>query len=223
MNPEETYSRQWQALISDPRGFEIFKEPVAETTVHPENFIDYQCAFAARHIENSKPRTILDVGSYRHFILGLAAYYPITSLDIRPRRPLCKNEVSLTGDAKRINLPDASFDLVLSLCALEHFGLGRYGDEFDPQGDQKAMGEMIRILKPGGILILTTTITRSRPCIAFNAHRIYNLPIIHSFCRGLSRIEENFYSHEKNDFCRLEEVTDKPRWWDVYCGCWRKI
>ena len=222
MDPKEQFDRNWEALNRDPRGFQVFPEPLFESGDHPQNFIDYQCAFAAFHLQRGKPRRTLDIGSYRHFVLGLLAHYAVTTLDVRPRKPTVENETIVTGDAKRLPLPDDSFDLVVSLCALEHFGLGRYGDEFDLDADRKSFSEMIRVLRPGGSLIFTTTITRAAPSIAFNAHRIYDHGMLRELCTGLTCVEERFYSHEKRGFCALEEVTDKPRWWDVYCGCLEK-
>ena len=222
MDSEERYNREWEALTRDPGRFDVFQEPVDEPEAHPENFIDSECAFAAGHIQRVKPQRILDVGSYGHFILGLLAHYPVTTVDVRRRKTTGAAEVLVTCDAKKLILPDDSFDLVLSLCTLEHLGLGRYGDEFDLEADRKAFSEMIRVLKPGGNLIFTTTLTRSYPSIAFNAHRIYNHQILRAFCVGLTCAEEKFYSHQKGNFCTLEEVTDKPKWWDVYCGCWKK-
>ena len=222
MDPKELYNQQWEVFKENPRGFEVFQEPLFESGDHPQDFIDHQCAFAAFHLRRVQARKILDVGSYRHFILGLLAHSPVTSIDVRPRKPTVGNETLLTCDAKRLSKPDGSFDLVISLCALEHFGLGRYGDAFDPDADRKAFSEMVRVLQPGGSLIFTTTITRAAPSIAFNAHRIYDHSMLHAFCSGLACVEEKFYSHEKRGFCALKEVTDKPRWWDVYCGCWKK-
>jgi SAM-dependent methyltransferase len=222
LGPKEVYDQQWEALKQDPRGFELFQEPLFESGDHPQNFVDHQCAFASFHIQRVKPGKILDIGSYRHFILGLLAYYSVTTIDVRPRSPSLANEAIVTCDAKNLTLPNDSFDLVVSLCALEHFGLGRYGDEFDPGADQKALSEMVRVLRLGGTLTFTTTVTRAAPSIAFNAHRIYSRPMLQSFCAGLTLVEEKFYSHEKKGFCSFEEVTDKPRWWDVYCGCWEK-
>jgi len=216
------YNRDLARLKKNPGGFRIFREPVFERGFHPENFVDYECTFAAFHIGRAKPRKILDVGSYRHFILGLLAHFPITTIDVRKRKPISRNETVVTGDAKKLNLPNRSFDLVLSLCAVEHFGLGRYGDEFDSSADQKAFAEMVRVLKPGGRLIFTTTITRAQPSIAFNAHRIYSHEMLQLFCSGLRCVEEKFYSHKLPGFCSPEEVTTDPKWWDVYLGCWEK-
>jgi SAM-dependent methyltransferase len=216
------YKRNLAYLRKNPGRFRIFEEPLDERGTHPENFTDYECGFAAHHIGRAQPGKVLDVGSYRHFILGLLAHYPITTIDVRERNSLSARERILTCDARKLNLPDDSFDLVLSLCALEHFGLGRYGDEFDLRADQKAFAEIIRVLKPGGRLIFTTTITRAHPSIAFNAHRIYNKEMLKSFCTGLVCLEEKFYSHKLKGFCPPEGVTTEAKWWDVYLGCWAK-
>jgi SAM-dependent methyltransferase len=223
--PEEfrdRYTRHLMLLKQAPGSYQIFPEPVFETGGHPANFVDYECAFASQAIQRLNPPSLLDVGSYRHFLLGLLAHYPVTSVDIRNRIPLTPTETILTGDAKRLDLPDHSFAVVLSLCALEHFGLGRYGDPVDFQADQKAFLEMVRVIQPGGHLIFSTTVTRGRPAIGFNAHRIYSYPLLRNFCAGLTLCEERFYSHQLKGFCSFAEVTADPQGWDVYCGCWQK-
>jgi SAM-dependent methyltransferase len=219
---QEEYERNLEALRRAPGRFQVFREPVFNGGSHPENFVDFECAFAAREIRRLAPRSILDVGSYRHFLLGLQAHFPVTTVDVRERQPLFPEETALTGDAKKLGLPDRSFDLVLSLCTLEHLGLGRYGDELDFEADRKAFREWVRILRPGGYLIFSTTITRARPAIGFNAHRIYDYEMLREFCRGLGPLEEKFYSHRLKAFCLQEEVTADPQGWDVYCGCWQK-
>ena len=54
----------------------------------------------------------------------------------------------------------------------EHVGLGRYGDELDPEGDVKAMSELSRVLARGGSLLFVVPV--GKPRIRFNAHRIYS-------------------------------------------------
>jgi SAM-dependent methyltransferase len=55
---------------------------------------------------------------------------------------------------------------------VEHIGLERYGDPFDPQGDVRAMRELARVLMPGGHLIFVVPVG-GRARIEYNAHRIY--------------------------------------------------
>ena len=225
MIPEEfvkAYNHNLRELRRNSRGFSISEEIRYDVGTHPENFTDYECAVATYHINRLNPKNILDIGSYRHFILGLLAHFKVTTIDIRDRKTISNNEVVVTGDAKNLDLPDNSFDAVMSLCTLEHLGLGRYGDEFDVDADKKAFQEMIRVLKPGGHLIFTTTITRAQPCLAYNAHRIYSYEMLRAFCDNLICIEEKFYSHRIQGFCSWEEFTTEPNVWDVYCGCWQK-
>jgi hypothetical protein len=81
---------------------------------------------------------------------------------------------------------------------------------------------MTRVLRPGGALVFSTTITRARPSIGFNAHRIYDYAMI-SEMRGNLRLErEAFFSHNRGRATTLEDVTTAAGAWDVYCGCWVK-
>jgi SAM-dependent methyltransferase len=217
------YKRNLANLKNNSRGFHVFKELQYDVGVHPESYIDRECMFAAQHIAVLNPQSILDIGSYRLFVLGLLAHFEVTTVDVRGRRPISSKESVITCDAKKLPLQDESFDVVLSLCTLEHFGLGRYGDEFDPDGDQKALREMIRVLRRGGVLIFSTNITRAQPSIGFNAHRIYSHAMLRELCEGLACVEERCYSVASQSWCSLEQVTTKPESWDIYCGCWKKL
>src|SRR3954468_16380146 len=179
------YEDGYQRVQGNRRGFDSFRQLMYEAGEHPTSHVDFQCAFAASVIAARQPTSILDVGSYRHFVLGLLGHHRVTTLDVRLRNPATAFETVLTSDAKSIAAASEQFDLVVSLCAIEHFGLGRYGDDFDLDGDITALGEMVRVLRPGGALVVSTTITRAHPAIAFNAHRIYDQAMITSIRSGL--------------------------------------
>jgi len=66
------------------------------------------------------------------------------------------------------------------LHVIEHVGLGRYGDKIDYDGDTKAIGELKRVLAPGGFLLFVVPIGEF-PMIRYNAHRIYALSQIFNF------------------------------------------
>jgi SAM-dependent methyltransferase len=219
------YNRNYKVLLAE-RNFQdidILRELRYESGHHPKDHRDVQCEFAAEHINKILPQKILDVGSYRLFILGLLSAYSVTTLDIRKRDSMLNNETILTCDAKYLNLPDNSFDLVLSLHTLEHIGLGRYGEVFDLDADKMAFNEMIRVLKPSGHIIFTTIINNSNTLtIAYNAHRIYTYEILKTFCKGLTSIEETFWNYKTRNWCSLEEVTHVRGEYALYCGCWRK-
>jgi SAM-dependent methyltransferase len=217
----KSYLAGLSALRKDSRGAKLYLEERYEAGVHPESFIDHECAFASRHIQRTKPERTLDIGSYRHFILGLLAHARVTTIDVRPRKPISPNEEVITCDAKALTVPSGTFDLVVSLCAVEHFGLGRYGDDFDLDADTVALGEMARVLKPGGRLVFSTTITGGAPQIVYNAHRIYSHDQIRGMLRGLVLEDEMFFSHG-HGVCDKSQLADRPEVWDVYMGCWRK-
>ena len=222
------HSQLGQLREAPPHGFgAVVPSFTYDAGDHPTLWWDFECAFAAEHIARVKPTNILDIGSIRSFITGLLAYYDVTTVDVRKRDPLLANETVITSDAKRLDLPDASFDVILSMCALEHFGLGRYGDELDVDADTKAFAEMVRVLRPGGRLIFTTTLRNGEPVVAFNEQRIYNLDLIHTIAAPLTCEDERAYNRQLQRFCSpgelpLDEPVTSKSWWHIYCGCWVK-
>ena len=67
-----------------------------------------------------------------------------------------------------------------SYSSIEHDGLGRYHDSFNPYGDFQTMVKMSCILKPGGLLFLGVPIS-AVDYLQFNLHRIYGpsrLPLL---------------------------------------------
>ena len=69
-------------------------------------------------------------------------------------------------------IPAASIESLSCLHALEHFGLGRYGDEVNPWGWRVALKNIMALPAPGGYLYLSVPIGRER--VVSNAHRIFN-------------------------------------------------
>lgn len=189
---------------------------------HPVSFMDYECAFAAKWLHLIKPTTILDIGSYRKFIIGLLSHFKVTSIDVRDRPAACNNETVLTCDSSCLPLSEGSVEAIVSLCAIEHFGLARYGDAFDLDGDLKGMEEFTRVLRSGGHLIVTTAITGGKPFISFNSARVYSIDLIRKMTSDLTLVEESFFSQELGTVCDLAGLTTTPNRLDIYLGCYRK-
>ena len=63
-------------------------------------------------------------------------------------------------------------DSLSCLHALEHFGLGRYGDPIDPLGSERGLKNMASLLKEGGIFYLSVPIGIER--VEFNANRVFD-------------------------------------------------
>jgi hypothetical protein len=62
-------------------------------------------------------------------------------------------------------------DSISCLHAIEHFGLGRYGDPIDPEGHIKGFNNIVRMPKPDSRLFISVPIA-SRTQVCFNAHRV---------------------------------------------------
>lgn len=218
----QKYENHYKLVEGNRRGFKANRAYRYQVGRHPFTIQDLEFEFTAYHLRRLNPSNILDIGSYRHFILGLLAHYTVTTVDIRERKSMLDNENIVTGDAKALKFPDNSFDSIVSLEALPHFGLCRYGDDFDLDADIKAFNEMIRVLKPGGYLIFSAAITKAEPSIAFNARRNYSHAMIKEFCQSLECIEEKFIDHHNRKFCLYDDITTDPNLFDYYVGCWKK-
>ena len=129
--------------------------------------------------EVEKIDNILDVGSDFKHVLACATYFNCFCLDPVVHDNKTFEDLGISffrGEAQEIPFEDNYFPIVTSLHAIEHFGLGRYGDTIDPRGDIKGLKEMNRVLKPGGIALLGVPITtRSRERVVFNVERLYSV------------------------------------------------
>ena len=75
----------------------------------------------------------------------------IAAAKLQRGRQLAGAPSLVLGDALRLPFPDASFDRVLSICAIEHFDDGPH-----------ALSEMARVLAPGGELVMSAdTLSRA--------------------------------------------------------------
>gem|GEM_PF-222618 len=134
----------------------------------------HQDQVVARWIYEARPVRHLDVGSRLDgFIGSLSVFREVEVIDIRPQpRPVHNvsfHQLDLMGELQSQWIE--ATDSLSCLHTIEHFGLGRYGDPIDPQGYQKGLEQMKRIVKPGGLFHLSTPIGPQR--VEFNAHRIF--------------------------------------------------
>ena len=102
------------------------------------------------------------------------------------------------------------FDVAISISSFEHDGLGRYGDPLNPSGDLRAMGEMKKILKKDGILILAVPMGLDK--IVWNAHRIYGpirFPMLTAGWKleGCVGMEEDFMSRDTGNSGAYQPVV----------------
>jgi SAM-dependent methyltransferase len=127
----------------------------------------------ARKIYHNKPVHHVDIGSRTDgFVAHVAVFREIELLDIRPIESKIKQVSFRQADLMKLPEDMISYcDSVSALHSIEHFGLGRYGDSVDYDGHIKALENIYKMLKEGGVFYFAVPIGPQR--IEFNAHRVF--------------------------------------------------
>jgi hypothetical protein len=137
----------------------------------------YQDTWAAGRILASRPEVHVDLGSTALLVGILAKCMRVISVDVRPLSVALDGLVACSGTGIALPFRDRSVRSLSSLCVLEHIGLGRYGDQIDPQGTEKAAAELQRVLAPGGNLYVSVPIEKENR-VYFNAHRAFSMTTV---------------------------------------------
>lgn len=152
--------------------FPILAEAHSDAGVAKGHYF-HQDLWAAQKIFKRHPARHVDVGSrIDGFVSHILTFMPLSVVDIRPLSSDVSGLSFIQADATRLeSILSQSVPSLSCLHAIEHFGLGRYGDPIDPEAPFKAANALSRILAPGGYLYLATPVGRQR--LEFNAHRIF--------------------------------------------------
>ena len=117
-----------------------------------------------RHVGENSAHRVLDVGCVNfdppwsrvcteRYLLDIDNF--LVCVDRRMPFHIGKHYRFCQADARNLPFRDV-FDSVLCISVLEHIGLLGYGqEEVDTDADKSAFLEMIRVLRPGGKLLLT--------------------------------------------------------------------
>jgi SAM-dependent methyltransferase len=145
-----------------------------------------QDLWAARRVFAARPARHVDVGSrIDGFVAHVMAFCPVTYVDLRPAD--VPGLDFRQGSILQMPFETGSVPSLSSLHVIEHIGLGRYGDDVEPDGWRKAAGELARVLAPGGMLLVGAPVGRQR--LVFDAHRIFDPRTLLDAFAGL-RLEE---------------------------------
>lgn len=132
----------------------------------------WQDLLVARKIFEAKPQRHVDIGSrVDGFVAHVASFREIEVFDVRP----------ISTEIPGVSFRQADFmqhatgmndycDSLSCLHALEHFGLGRYGDPVDPRGFERGLANMAALLKTGGVFYLSVPVGIAR--VEFNGQRV---------------------------------------------------
>ena len=169
----------------------------------------HQDLLVARRIHEKSPERHVDVGSrVDGFVAHVASFRPIEVLDIRPLAIEIPNVTFTQADL--MNPVGASLrgycDSISCLHALEHFGLGRYGDPVRYDGYLIGLANLGEILKTGGTFYLSVPIGPQR--IEFNAHRVFSLGCLLSLVEKCYAIDRFSFVDDCGDLHENVRLTD---------------
>lgn len=138
----------------------------------------WQDLLVAQAIHEAKPVKHVDIGSrIDGFVAHVASFRECEVFDVRPISTKVPGVVFHQADLMNpVTLPttggEGYCDSLSCLHAIEHFGLGRYGDPINPVGYKQGIANMAKLLQSGGIFYLSTPIGDER--VEFNSNWIFH-------------------------------------------------
>lgn len=109
--------------------------------------------------------------------------------------PICEHDIIKCISYDSFVNDDTCYDIIISYSSLEHSGLGRYGDEIDPDADLKAT----KIIHEKTRELFIVGIPVGGEAVVWNAHRIY----------GEDRLQLLFNGFINLDLVSAEELDVK--------------
>jgi hypothetical protein len=106
-------------------------------------------------------------------------------------------------------------DSLSCLHALEHFGLGRYGDPIDYDGHLKGFLNIYKMLKKSGIFYFSVPIGCQR--IEFNAHRVFSIEYLLDMFENKFELISFSYVDDKGDLHK--NISLNKTLISNNCGC----
>jgi len=171
----------------------------------------------AKRVFANNPQKHVDVGSsIPGFVAHVASFREIEVFDVRPNESTVSNIIF-----KQADFSDPAFglidytDSVSCLHAIEHFGLGRYGDPVDAEGHKKGLDNFYKMLKKDGTFYFATPIGPQR--IEFNAHRVFSVTYLLEQFGNKYRINRFSYVDDAGNL--FENIALTPELVENNCGC----
>jgi 2-polyprenyl-3-methyl-5-hydroxy-6-metoxy-1,4-benzoquinol methylase len=156
----------------------------------------------------AKTGRILDLGCMESalplFLAGLG--FQVTGFDFRQYPYRVPNFKFVQGDILEMPFEKGAFDAVTCVSTIEHIGIGFYSDPKDVlSSDTKGMQEIKRVLRPGGLLILTVPFGKS---FINNQQRIYDQ-------HGLDKLLAGFSVNKIKYFKNTQAVNGNNYWEEI--------
>jgi SAM-dependent methyltransferase len=178
----------------------------------------YHPAWAARILARTRPDRHVDISSTVNFSAIVSAFVPVDFFDFRPAPIFLDNLNSRSANLLELPFADNSVHSLSCMHVLEHVGLGRYGEPIDPDGDLKSIRELVRVLAPGGNLLVATPV--GTPRVAFNAHRVYDFAAFRRYFEPLELVEFALIREIGEEGLIMNPPEEVVRAESYGCGCY---
>lgn len=200
-------------LSSDPIRWKIpYRNPLARIAVGCLPFIlkkpflrQYvterivENTFVLRNLDLPPGSTVLDLGATGSTLALQVAHlgYKVLAVDLLDYPFSHPNLTSRRWDILSDSLEPGSVDAALVVSTVEHIGIPYYGGRDEPDGDFRAMQELLPLLKPDGLLLLTTPFgiaTRT------SLQRIYDDARLEKLLNGFTIEKKLFYRRQEGSY-----------------------
>ena len=207
------------------QGGEIHKEFLMLNDFYSESGVcsgDYfhQDLLVAELINKNNPKRHIDVGSrIDGFVAHVASFREIEVMDIRSLSMKNHKNIKFLNYDIMKDTKYPKTDSLSCLHAIEHFGLGRYGDQINTKGHILALKNLISMLEKKGIFYLSFPIGQKNE-VHFNNQRVFNP----NYFLNLKIIKENLeftrfdYVNKNGDLNCQKNILDFLNNEDYGCG-----
>jgi len=120
--------------------------------------------------------------------------YKVYGLDLKPVTIKYPNFKFVRGDIRNTRFPSNHFDAVVAVSVIEHVGLM----DSDYKGDKKALKEIMRILKPNRIFIVTVPVVAKALMTEYS--RFYDIKSINSLFSGFNVLNKSIFMRDEQGY-----------------------
>lgn len=181
----------------------------------------FHTAWAARILAKTKPKLHIDISSCLRFVSLVSAFIPVHFYDYRPAELNLSGLQSSRADLMNLPFDDDSVESISCMHVVEHIGLERYGDPFDPNGDLKAIAELKRVLAVNGHLLFVVPLG-ANAVIQYNAHRIYTYQQVLNYFPELKLVNFSYINDAGTYLENAQEIDTSGQIYGCGCFCFTK-